>query len=690
MQSTINKLNSEFQIIANEHEMIHDYFFGTYFEAMNSKTLEYPCMIVTQGNSIPQDRVMSITFSFIFVDKYDTDNYDQKREIWSDQNQIIAHLKATFNSPRWRRYMNYSFGTAEPIDNRGQDVTNGWVVPITFEIVNYEIWCAVPYKDYDFDADTQNLPVCAPASYTVEYANGDPIQSGTIPSGGSKLIEVADCPNPKIENMKNSYFLSSFLSQDINFGSDLDSIFWPSGNLDKLSLRLVYRPEILNRQETLLGKWQGSNRGFIIRKEVDGRYSIFFSRNGGTGNNVVIKTTNPVDTDTQWKDVWFTIDNSKSGLDKFKLYVNGPAQDLTLDSGTISTANIQVHNSTVPLTFGQFNNAVHIFGYFNQFGATNDVVTPAEVSSMYNSGEPINISDAVDNVIMNAYGGFFDGTNYTMPDHSINNFNGTSTNMDNYGLNKNISPYNDEVDAALFNGQSNCRGDVDLSLLPADQQGEKESFNVYFETSGTPYYRAINSNINNNQWGQPLGSYGIEFEFLKLRYFLNYPLNLLKFGVGGTSLATQADGGTATNWNVNTVGSLFDDLDSYIDNTINYWAQRGVNNVIFDRWIWLHGTNDAQDATAAGLYYQNLTDLANALITKTGNPNLKIDIIEHQNTQTYSPTVIQAQIDFVNDDPANRTLISSSGVTTSDGVHYDKPGNELMGGRVVDNWKLDL
>jgi surface protein len=35
--------------------------------------------------------------------------------------------------------------------------------------------------------------VCAPANYVVEYANGDPIESGTIPSGGSVTIVV---PNP--------------------------------------------------------------------------------------------------------------------------------------------------------------------------------------------------------------------------------------------------------------------------------------------------------------------------------------------------------------------------------------------------------------------------------------------------------------------------------------------------------------
>jgi hypothetical protein len=36
--------------------------------------------------------------------------------------------------------------------------------------------------------------VCAPANYVVEYANGDPIESGTIPSGGFEMVIVPNCP----------------------------------------------------------------------------------------------------------------------------------------------------------------------------------------------------------------------------------------------------------------------------------------------------------------------------------------------------------------------------------------------------------------------------------------------------------------------------------------------------------------
>jgi hypothetical protein len=50
--------------------------------------------------------------------------------------------------------------------------------------------------------------VCLPASYIVEYATAGPIQSGTIPSGGSETIVVPDpivCADGTVENSNATY-----------------------------------------------------------------------------------------------------------------------------------------------------------------------------------------------------------------------------------------------------------------------------------------------------------------------------------------------------------------------------------------------------------------------------------------------------------------------------------------------------
>jgi hypothetical protein len=43
-----------------------------------------------------------------------------------------------------------------------------------------------------------NSGECQPASYVVEYANGDPITSGTIPSGGNETIQVPNCADADV------------------------------------------------------------------------------------------------------------------------------------------------------------------------------------------------------------------------------------------------------------------------------------------------------------------------------------------------------------------------------------------------------------------------------------------------------------------------------------------------------------
>ena len=63
---------------------------------------------------------------------------------------------------------------------------------------------------------------CLDASYTVEYANGDPIESGTIPSGESETIVVPNCPAPE-PCLDSSYSLTLD-------GTPVDSGTIPSGD----------------------------------------------------------------------------------------------------------------------------------------------------------------------------------------------------------------------------------------------------------------------------------------------------------------------------------------------------------------------------------------------------------------------------------------------------------------------------
>jgi hypothetical protein len=76
-----------------------------------------------------------------------------------------------------------TFKTDSELDN-----LVGYYAEFLFEIPSHGR-CDVP-------VDIEPVPpvVCAPANYVVEYANGDPIESGSIPSGGFEMVIVPNCP----------------------------------------------------------------------------------------------------------------------------------------------------------------------------------------------------------------------------------------------------------------------------------------------------------------------------------------------------------------------------------------------------------------------------------------------------------------------------------------------------------------
>jgi hypothetical protein len=76
-----------------------------------------------------------------------------------------------------------TFKTDSELDN-----LVGYYAEILFQIPSHGR-CDVP-------VDIEPVPpvVCAPANYVVEYADGTPIESGSIPSGGFEMVIVPNCP----------------------------------------------------------------------------------------------------------------------------------------------------------------------------------------------------------------------------------------------------------------------------------------------------------------------------------------------------------------------------------------------------------------------------------------------------------------------------------------------------------------
>lgn len=199
MEKTLNQLMKELEIIAQEHRQINEFFQGDFLDAISRDSAQYPLMVATLQPGGMADGYVRVNVVLTICDKYNLQEYRQMNEVHSDCLSICNDIKTTMLQYRWTEFSDLlSEIASDPFINRGQDMVAGWTMNVAFTIYDNEDWCAIPYDDYDFENGFTPTPGgdCDPASYVVQYENGDPISSGSIASGASALIEVPNCTDP--------------------------------------------------------------------------------------------------------------------------------------------------------------------------------------------------------------------------------------------------------------------------------------------------------------------------------------------------------------------------------------------------------------------------------------------------------------------------------------------------------------
>ena len=199
MEKTLNQLMKELEIIAQEHRQINEFFQGDFLDAISRDSAQYPLMVATLQPGGMAEGYVRVNVVLTICDKYNQQEYRQINEVHSDCLSICNDIKTTMLQYRWTEFSDLlSEIASDPFINRGQDMVAGWTMNVAFTIYDNDDWCAIPYDNYDFENGFTPTPGgdCDPASYVVQYENGDPISSGSIASGGSALIEVPNCTAP--------------------------------------------------------------------------------------------------------------------------------------------------------------------------------------------------------------------------------------------------------------------------------------------------------------------------------------------------------------------------------------------------------------------------------------------------------------------------------------------------------------
>ena len=253
MNVTVNQLRQEMTTLVQAHEMVNSFFWGDFHRAYNEQTPLYPlvCSYMTYNTML--DNMANDNLVIIICDKTYKD-YSNLNDTESDCKQVARHLfNVIRHSPRWNALLRVNSATMSKFIDNTSDEVAGVILTLNVNLKSSRSLCDLPLDNYSFDGDFEgetcapvlivnsnqtftfnassgtivelsdtpvtvtdqnqnelanvNLPSvtggtiqvqidptsCAPVTYNVEYANGDPIESGSEPSGGH--IEVI-VPNP--------------------------------------------------------------------------------------------------------------------------------------------------------------------------------------------------------------------------------------------------------------------------------------------------------------------------------------------------------------------------------------------------------------------------------------------------------------------------------------------------------------
>lgn len=236
-------------------------------------------------------------------------------------------------------------------------------------------------------------------------------------------------------------------------------------------------------------------------------------------------------------------------------------------------------------------------------------------------------------------------------------------------------------------GQSNTVGRALMSDIPVTYQGDITGVQIWNGTS----FETLNASVDeNNQFGDARGEFGAEMSFLKSLVNDYDTVYCMKYAVGATSLGVLADGGTASNWNPATVGSLYDTLILEVAQAYALLPATPDNTYVY----YDQGEGDGTNLASSQKYYFNIDLLRDEFITDTGLTITKwIDILVRNNVAesvTRSPRVRMGKYLFAYENYPSVVMVKRDDLTyQADETHLTATGYVDVGIRAYNATKVD-
>lgn len=319
--------------------------------------------------------------------------------------------------------------------------------------------------------------------------------------------------------------------------------------------------------------------------------------------------------------------------DKIKIWLNKVQETLTFN-GTVPSS---IYNSTSPLRWGLEGAGTtydQLNAYINQFTITTDLLTQAEIDSIYNNGKGLITNLICDNVFLQPLidsATFNSTTNvWTIPNGAGMSWDGTSTNM---YLKERVpkNPYWDKRYLVIWHwGQSNSGTYVNNSNLhPVFRESRADvttwqGQDLKILTTSTSTFPTING-----------GTHGDQFAMgWDLSDKLPHDIIFINYSAGGTSMYDYWKYGA----------SLYTDMIKTIDSVHCYLQSHGIK---YDFWgNGNQGEHDSQTALKSGAYENLFTQFMDSVMVHYPCMKGYVSTLTRDNLGTgftYSPTVQAAQ-----------------------------------------------
>ena len=204
----------------------------------------------------------------------------------------------------------------------------------------------------------------------LSYYTGDNTPNDSKGTANGTLINGATYATGKINNA----FSFDGTNDYVNFGNNLDF-----SGLTNFSFNFWVNPNAASGFQILFCKWDASDKGYLIRKSLDGNYLNFVI--GSSGSNYTSISNNSIPIASNVYTMVTVVYVPFPGL---KIYINGVSDTLTTNANSFPTSA----SNTANLTSGAWSTGASYFygGKIDEVGVWNRAITATEVTELYNSG----------------------------------------------------------------------------------------------------------------------------------------------------------------------------------------------------------------------------------------------------------------------------------------------------------------